>query len=142
MRAALLTLAFVLCAGCSAGTFPPSDAGATNDGSASPDGGQSSGNLKLDWTIGGAANPSLCASHGAESIVMEIKSGVTTVQSTTAPCTDMTHTFTLAPGGYTLSATLVDAQKNARTTTASGAVAVQSGQTTDAPVDFPLSAFF
>ncbi len=142
MKTFLVTFALVFCAGCSAGTFPPSDAGTTGDGSASPDSGQSSGNVKVDWTIGGVANPNLCASHGAESIVIEIKSGPTTVQSTTSPCTDMTHTLTLAPGGYTFAATLVDAQKNARTTTASGAVAVQSGQTTNTPLDFPLNAFF
>ena len=103
------------------------------------------GTLELDWTIAGAADGSLCATHSAQTMSIQVfdASSIQYGATTTVACSALTTSIAGLPAGnYTVQAQLLDAT-GASITTLLGPLAetISDGTLTKQTVDFPESSF-
>ena len=104
------------------------------------------GSIVADWTIAGGKDAASCTATGTASVRVDVIDGAgrklnsgSDTQDCNAFATSIAQDF--GPGSYTVQVTMLAADSTPRTTTATQAVVVNSGITTTALVDFPLSSF-
>lgn len=135
-RASVLAAAAFLLAACTVTSTPGTDGGVAVTGT---------GSVTLTWTVVSLATADECTSHNAQniSITLTATSSTAVTQSATVACDAFTATIAnVAPGSYTLAATLVDGT-GADLTTEVGPIAltVTADATTPEAVDFPDVSF-
>jgi uncharacterized protein (DUF2141 family) len=103
------------------------------------------GTLEIDWTIAGSADASLCATHSAQTLSIQVfdASNVQYGGTINAACSSLTASVTGLPAGsYSVQAQMLDAT-GASITTLIGPLAetITSGVVTRQAVDFPEDSF-
>jgi len=102
------------------------------------------GTFVLRWTINGSTDPNQCNQAQATTIDINVysASGASAGQYQQA-CGAFSTSISLAPGGYTADAALVDANGSARTTRVPvNGFTIRGNDTLDIDVDFPASSFY
>jgi hypothetical protein len=100
------------------------------------------GSLLIDWTVDGSKDPAECRQGGADSIdVIVTTSDGGWVGEYQDWCDAFATRISLAPGGYSFNAVLVDARGSQLTTGVTEFVRVYAHDTAVSAIDFPADAF-
>lgn len=101
------------------------------------------GALVIDWTINGSTDPNQCNQASATTLEIIVDPGAGQPSAFSPDCEAFGATITLAPGRYSASAVLVDANGTARTTQVDiDPFTIRGDDELHAPIDFPASSFF
>jgi hypothetical protein len=101
------------------------------------------GVLVVDWTINGSTDPNQCNQSSATRLEIIVDPGVGTASTFSQECQAFGTSITLAPGTYSASAVLVDANGSARTTQIDiDPFTIRGDDELHTPIDFPANSFF
>lgn len=101
------------------------------------------GALVIDWTINDTADPNQCAQASAARLEIIVDPGVGQPSTFSQDCETFATSITLAPGTYSASAVLVDANGKARTTQIDiDPFTIRGNDELHTPINFPASSFF
>jgi hypothetical protein len=99
--------------------------------------------LVVDWTINGSTDGNQCNQASATRLEIIVDSGVGQPSTFSQDCEAFAARISLAPGRYSASAVLVDANGNARTTQVDiDPFRIFGNDELHTPIDFPASSFF
>jgi hypothetical protein len=101
------------------------------------------GTLTVDWSIGDAKDPGDCTNEGASSLEVTVTTpGGSSLGTYETDCFAFATKISLPPGDYAATATLLDGQGHARSTSiAIHPFTIDSDVDLDIPIDFPTSSF-
>lgn len=101
------------------------------------------GVLVIDWTINGSTDPNRCDQASAARLEIIVDPGVGEPSTFSQDCAAFGASIDLAPGTYSASAVLVDANGTARTTQVDiSSFRIFGNDELHTPIDFPASSFF
>ncbi len=100
------------------------------------------GVLVVDWTIHGSTDPNQCNQSSATRLEIIVDPGVGSASTFSESCQSFGTSITLAPGTYSASAVLVDANGTARTTQIDiDPFTIRGNDELHTPIDFPANSF-
>ena len=101
------------------------------------------GALVIDWTINGVTDPNQCRQASATTLEIIVVPSGGLASTFSQDCEAFATSITLAPGTYSASAVLVDADGTARTTQIDiDPFTLHGDDELHAPINFPASSFF
>lgn len=101
------------------------------------------GALVIDWTINGVTDPNQCSQASATTLEIIVVPSGGHASTFSQDCEAFATSITLAPGTYSASAVLVDANGTARTTQVDiNPFTIHGDDELHTPIDFPASSFF
>lgn len=141
-RLAALAAALVALPVLSGGCFFTTEGSSTST-DVSPTEPAASATLIVKWTIAGLTDPNECTKSQSKNIEISVLdpdgSEVGAYQQT---CTAFSTRISLRPGTYSATATLVDAEGRARTTSVSiASFTLRGSDSLTVPIDFPSNSF-
>ena len=100
------------------------------------------GALVIDWTINDTTDPNQCSQASATRLEIIVDPGVGQPSMFSQDCTSFATSIMLAPGRYSASAVLVDANGKARTTQIDiDPFTIRGNDELHTPINFPASSF-
>lgn len=100
------------------------------------------GALVIDWTINDTTDPNQCSQASATRLEIIVDPGVGHPSMFSQDCTSFATSIMLAPGRYSASAVLVDANGKARTTQIDiDPFTIRGNDELHTPINFPASSF-
>jgi hypothetical protein len=100
------------------------------------------GALVIDWTIDGTTDPNECSQSSSATLEIIVDPGVGQPTTFSQDCEAFGASITLAPGSYSASAVLVDANGKARTTQIDiDPFTIRGNDELHTPINFPANSF-